>query len=352
MAHDFFRIRNVTRRPLRVAGTIISAATDGTVLDLNQARVAQELRTFSSYPFEGTRFIGLGEAAAGADFGQYTIAPNKADANLPEGNLFFSTLSTNLAGANNDLTYTAVTAGSGGDGITIRYLDPAGNNQVLSIGVVASAITVNLATGVGGAITSTAASIAAAIALSAPAAALVTVANKTGNDGSGVVIALAATNLAGSTSAGGGFIRWTAMELPRDTTITSLTYYSGTTAANTPTIQYAGVYTRNAAGTTLTRVAQSADLATAAWAANSAKVFTMATPYKTVAGGVHYLALLEVATAVPSLTGRLPFNSVVANLDLAKGYAYSGDGTLIVLPASQAVSGLTAHNQIPFVKII
>jgi hypothetical protein len=117
------------------------------------------------------------------------------------GSAVQATLSTNLTGSNNDLTYTAVTGGTAGNSITVAYVDPSANDAVLSVGVAGSAITVNLATGVAGAITSTAALIAAAITASVPASALVTVANKTSNDGTGVVIALSATPLAGGLAA-------------------------------------------------------------------------------------------------------------------------------------------------------
>lgn len=112
-----------------------------------------------------------------------------------------ATYSTNLTGANNDLTYTSVPLGVSGNTTTIAYVDPSGNNQALSVVVTTQAIVVNLATGSGGAITSTAAQIKTAIEASAAASLLVTVALKTGNDGTGVVIALAATNLASGADA-------------------------------------------------------------------------------------------------------------------------------------------------------
>lgn len=112
-----------------------------------------------------------------------------------------ATLSTNLTGSNNDLKFDAVTPGTAGNSITIAYVDPAGNDAELSVVVVSNAITVNLATGVAGAITSTAEEIADAIAASVPAAALVTAVNKAGNDGTGVVTAMAATPLAGGAPA-------------------------------------------------------------------------------------------------------------------------------------------------------
>ncbi len=72
------------------------------------------------------------------------------------------------------ITFTALNAGAAaGNAITVRYVDPAAINQALSVGVVGSAITVNLATGPGGAITSTSTLIRAALVASAPAALLV-----------------------------------------------------------------------------------------------------------------------------------------------------------------------------------
>lgn len=96
---------------------------------------------------------------------------------------------------NAGLVFTAQTGGTAGNSITVRFVDPAGNDQALSVGVVGSAITVNLATGPAGAITSTATLIKAAIEASGPAAALVAV-TLVGN-GSGVVTAHAVANLAG-----------------------------------------------------------------------------------------------------------------------------------------------------------
>lgn len=110
-------------------------------------------------------------------------------------------LSTALAGANNDLDFTAVTAGADGNDITIAYIDPAANDAALSVSVSGTAITVNLATGGGGAITSTAAQVDAAIDALPAAAALVTPANKAANDGTGVATAMAATALTGGQSA-------------------------------------------------------------------------------------------------------------------------------------------------------
>ncbi len=73
-----------------------------------------------------------------------------------------------------DITYTA-DAGSGASGnlISIVYVDPAGNNQLLAVSVIDTAITVSLATDGVGAITSTATLIQAAVDIHGAASALV-----------------------------------------------------------------------------------------------------------------------------------------------------------------------------------
>lgn len=75
-----------------------------------------------------------------------------------------------------DLTYTADEVGTGGNAISVTYVDPGANDQALSVGVVGSAITVNLATGPAGAITSTATEIKTAVDAFGAAAALVNIA--------------------------------------------------------------------------------------------------------------------------------------------------------------------------------
>lgn len=106
-------------------------------------------------------------------------------------------LTTALAGDDNDIVWRAVVGGAAGNDITIAYVNPAGNDKPLGVVVANNAITVNLATGPAGAITSTAADIIAKMASTPTAAALVTGANAAANDGTGVVTAMAATALTG-----------------------------------------------------------------------------------------------------------------------------------------------------------
>lgn len=122
-----------------------------------------------------------------------------------------ATLATNLTGTNNDLTYTAVADGAAGNDVTVAYVDPAGNDQALDVNVTGTDIVVSLATGPAGAITSTASDVRTAVLAEGAAAALVSVANKAGNDGTGVVTALTETSLAGGFD--GGDISSTAAEV-------------------------------------------------------------------------------------------------------------------------------------------
>lgn len=111
-----------------------------------------------------------------------------------------ASLTTALTGANNDLVFTARERGNDGNLISIAYV-VAGNNTPLTIGVVGNAITVNVATGSGGAATSTAAQIRTAVNASAPAQLLLASTEfASGNTGAGIVTALAATFLTGGTN--------------------------------------------------------------------------------------------------------------------------------------------------------
>lgn len=99
-----------------------------------------------------------------------------------------------------DLTYSALESGIAGNDISIEYLDPAGNDQPLSVDVTGSLISVSLETDGIGAIISTADDVLAAIEASEDASALVSV-ELTGT-GSNVQAAEAEANLSGGAALG------------------------------------------------------------------------------------------------------------------------------------------------------
>jgi hypothetical protein len=120
-----------------------------------------------------------------------------------------ATADMNPAGDDNGLTFTAVEYGSGGNLITVEYIDPGAESQSLTVSTSLKAISVSLATDGAGDITSTAAEVKAAVEANARAAEIVTVVIDTddtgvADDGSGVVAALAATALAGGAGTGVG----------------------------------------------------------------------------------------------------------------------------------------------------
>lgn len=108
-----------------------------------------------------------------------------------------ASLTTALAGTDEDLIFRARRAGVLGNNITVAYIDPLANDQELSIEVVGTNIIVNLATDPAGLITSTAAEIQAALDADPGANSLLYAVLASGNDGTGVVTAMAATPLTG-----------------------------------------------------------------------------------------------------------------------------------------------------------
>lgn len=104
------------------------------------------------------------------------------------------------AGTNNSIDWTAASTGTAGNSITIAYVNN-GASKTLSVNVVGSVITINLATDGSSVATTTATLARAAVAAHPSAAALVSGANHAGNDGSGVLVATAATPLAGGVDA-------------------------------------------------------------------------------------------------------------------------------------------------------
>lgn len=122
-----------------------------------------------------------------------------------------ASLSVNPAGDDNALTFTAVEYGAGGNAISIEYREQDTALAELAVTVDAKAIVVLLEmdNSEPPEPVSTAAEVLAAIEASTPAAALVTVAidaTDTGvaDDGSGVVTAMAAANLANGAGTGVG----------------------------------------------------------------------------------------------------------------------------------------------------
>jgi hypothetical protein len=83
--------------------------------------------------------------------------------------------------------------------------------------------------------------------------------------------------------------------------ISSITFKSGATAADTPTNWWFALYS---SASTPALLAQTADQTTTAWAANTAKTVALATAQLITEPGVYYAAFMMKATAVTTLIGR------------------------------------------------
>ena len=105
-------------------------------------------------------------------------------------------LQIGVVGSNNALTFTSKLPGELGNSSSLTLVDPKANNAALSISVSGRDVTVRLATGVSGAITTTATQLKTAIEANASANALFTITNTGASTGAGVVAALRRTQLA------------------------------------------------------------------------------------------------------------------------------------------------------------
>jgi hypothetical protein len=139
--------------------------------------------------------------------------------------------------------------------------------------------------------------------------------------------------LAAQTLTGGQPV-FTTIQLTAGTVVGAITFWS-VGAANAPTHQLAGLFDVNRKP-----LATSADLTSAAWAANSAKKFAMVTAYTVLADGVFYVGLAESATTtIPTLAGI----STVLNLALqAPPVAFTDTATAVTTAFSASAAAASA----------
>jgi hypothetical protein len=126
-------------------------------------------------------------------------------------------------------------------------------------------------------------------------------------------------------------------------TITSLTFISAGTAAGTPTNQFAALYS-NAATPAL--LAQSADGTTGAWAADTAKTFTLAAPVKIATSGIYWAALSVTATTVPTLVGASAGAKPVLT---GEGNLAQTSGSALTATAPATIATPAFKRQVPLV---
>ena len=96
-----------------------------------------------------------------------------------------------------------------------------------------------------------------------------------------------------------GRLSLAAIWLPANTTITSISFWSATTAGATLTNQLFGLYDIN-----LNLLRSSTNDTSTAWAANSKKTLSLTSAFTTTYSGLHYLGIMVTATTVPTLKGN------------------------------------------------
>jgi hypothetical protein len=193
---------------LKAGSTLTVSVSEGTasvkqVEDATVGAIVTLSRTFGSYPVDRTFVVSDNATVTISEVVTESAALFLSGTGAPE-NAVKATLAVNPAGNDNALTFTAKMYGAEGNLISVLYVDPSANNAALSVSVFRRQITVSLATGAGGAITSTSAQVLAAINASVAAAKLVSVAilSDTGTSGAGIVTAMAEALLTGGLGTG------------------------------------------------------------------------------------------------------------------------------------------------------
>ena len=129
--------------------------------------------------------------------------------------------------------------------------------------------------------------------------------------------------IASRTSLNSGQLRLVGIYLPKDVTITSISFVSGDTAVASGTNWWFALYdsSRNL-------LRQTSDDTTAAWAAYTVKTLNLSSTYTTTAAGFYYVGIMVAATTVPTL--------------LAATFAAKGFVALAPIINGSSTTGLTS----------
>lgn len=131
-----------------------------------------------------------------------------------------------------------------------------------------------------------------------------------------------------------GRLSGVAIWLPAGITINSISFFSGTTAAGTPTNQLFGLMdsSRNL-------LRSSVNNTTTAWAANSLKTLALTTTFTTTYSGLYYLGIMVTATTVPTLKGNTAKTGGQLQAQAPSMGGTSTTGLTTALPATAAAFG-------------
>lgn len=125
-----------------------------------------------------------------------------------------------------------------------------------------------------------------------------------------------------------------AIYIPAGTTINSISFWSATTAAGTPTNQLFGLYDNNR-----NLLASSTNGTTGAWAANSKKTLSLTSAFTTTYSGLYYLGLMVTATTVPTIKGNTARTGGQLQAEAPSMGGTSNTGLTTALPATANAPG-------------
>lgn len=125
-----------------------------------------------------------------------------------------------------------------------------------------------------------------------------------------------------------------AIYIPAGTTINSISFWSATTAAGTPTNQLFGLYDNNR-----NLLASSTNGTTGAWAANSKKTLSLTSVFTTTYSGLYYLGLMVTATTVPTIKGNTARTGGQLQAEAPSMGGTSNTGLTTALPATANAPG-------------
>lgn len=141
-----------------------------------------------------------------------------------------------------------------------------------------------------------------------------------------------------TTAPASGTLGMMAIYLTAGQLVSNITMASATTAAGTPTNYFFALY-----GANRNLLAQSANQATTAWAANTVKTLAMTTPYRVPTTGLYYIGYFMTATTVATLKGGTARTGgqLANSVPIIYGTSTTGLTTALPNPAA-AITGTTA----------
>jgi len=125
-----------------------------------------------------------------------------------------------------------------------------------------------------------------------------------------------------------------AIWLPAGVTISSISFWSATTAGATLTNQLFGLF-----DSSYNLLRSSTNDTTTAWAANSKKTLSLTSTFTTTYSGIHYLGIMVTATTVPTIKGNTAKVGGQLNAAAPSMGGTSTTGLTTALPATAAAPG-------------